>query len=230
MSLPAFSVVKRDQAWWGRYNLSMCMFLAEAGALRVLEHAKIDNALDLRARWGHKTVRSNPVHPGTWQWEKLVITERMRDSLHDFCDFLKNTTTDHKIMITGDWIYLYTNSVQWLETVGELPYVESHRVSCCRVDVKGRPGVITLQRPAKAWRSYLRGGKISADQKTTVANLVRTWSDVRASPGLLRWFTQQSLRLNDYFFLDHDDPAINTMLALAAPGLIRKTLPIETAK
>jgi len=100
-----------------------------------------------------------------------------------------------------------------------------------QVHVQGRPNTVLLKHPRHAWRSYFRQQLITAEQKHNLIKFLTVQANVRLSPSM-KWFLTSShqTRVFDYFFVDHDDSSLLTMLALIMPGLVRRTLPIVTDK
>jgi hypothetical protein len=71
-----------------------------------------------------------------------------------------------------------------------------------------------------------------------LANFLHSRQDtLRVSPALASWangtligYTRNLSYSRSYYFVDHDHPNEGTMLSLVMPGIVRKTMPIETTK
>jgi hypothetical protein len=98
-------------------------------------------------------------------------------------------------------------------------------------------GVIQLQESKYAYRTYFRERKYTRDQRDMLKNFLDSRRDtLRVSPALSDWINGNVgyiLNLNysrSHYFVDHDHPNEGTMLSLVIPGIVRKTMPIETTK
>ena len=220
-------IESRSQPWHGRYDHCVRFIMPEASVLRYLDAKRIDKIIAWRREWGRK-VMSNP---GSWvhAWAKADITDQQVANLHAMCDFLVNDARPRKLMISSDVVHLYTTDATLVQDVMALPYVQNavHR----QVHVQGRPNTVLLKHPRHAWRSYFRQQLITAEQKHNLIKFLTVQANVRLSPSM-KWFLTSShqTRIFDYFFVDHDDSSLLTMLALIMPGLVRRTLPISADK
>jgi hypothetical protein len=99
-------------------------------------------------------------------------------------------------------------------------------------------GVVQLQESKYAYRTYLRERKYTKDQRDMLANFLHSRRDtLRPSPALSEWangtfvgYIRNLSYSRSYYFVDHDHPNEGTMLSLVLPGIVRKTMPIETTK
>lgn len=182
-----------------------------------------------------KTMSSSPnsKQPGSWYWQSLEITERDEANLLDLLDFLQSTTVDYRKHISGDWMYFYSNDPGFIDSIEALPFLEHReRTQRSRIELQGTPGTVRLQDALYRYRSYLRGYMKLTDQQTSsVQKYLNQITDIRLSPSLAKWCADaRKSYIGDYFFIDHDDMGIITMLSIIVPNLIRRTKPIEAAK
>jgi hypothetical protein len=71
-----------------------------------------------------------------------------------------------------------------------------------------------------------------------LANFLHSRRDtLRVSPALDKWangtfigYVRNLSYSRSYYFVDHDHPNEGTMLSLVLPGIVRKTMPIQTTK
>lgn len=222
-------IVARTDLWYGRYDHCLSFFLNEASCLRGLDHDYIDRTLEIRTRWGQKMTRPSP---GSWRgaWTPIEITDHTRYALHDLCDRLVGEDRDHKITIFGDWVYLYCSGRSLIDDIAGLEYLNPARMGISRVKLIGEPGTVCVKNPQHAWRSYLRYRVQTAEQAARLRDFFSRQPDLRFSPALKKWIDDDWKNVNNYYFFDHDNRGILTMLALIDPRLIRKTLPIVAAK
>jgi len=187
--------------------------------------------MDVRASWGRRMITNN--YGGSWRgsWVPLQITDQMRMDVHRLCTFFQQETGDHKIMIASDWIYVYTPDLDLPKRIWDLDYLDHTRMTLSTFDSVGKPGTVYLQNPDHLYRSYFRQRKLESDQGNRVRGFLSAQQGLRMSASLRYWTEkEQESWLKEYYFIDHDDQGILTMLALIDPRLIRKTLSISSDK
>jgi hypothetical protein len=99
-------------------------------------------------------------------------------------------------------------------------------------------GVVQLQESKHGYRTYLRERKYSYDQRQMLLNFFQSREGtLRPCDALMNWlrgqskyYMQNAAYSRSYYFVDHDHPNEGTMISLVMPGIVRKTLPIETTK
>lgn len=171
--------------------------------------------------------------PGAWRWDSLDITDQDEKNLLDMLDFLLATTVDYRKVISGDWMYFYSADAAFIDSIESLPFLEPRKIQRRRIELRGTPGTVVLQDARYRYRTYFRGYmRLTDQQESTLARYLRNLEDVRLSPSLRFWMKDDSpkIYIGDYFFIDHDDMSIVTMLSLMIPKIIRRTKPIEIAK
>lgn len=223
LTLPA-KTIQRNRLWFDRYDHMARIFLPEACCLRTLDHDRINRVLDAREHWGQKLIVRNP---GSWVagWEKLTITNHMRESLHAMADFLLARSGQYKLTLSGDCLYIYSTSPQLMLEIRQLSWLDQERMSFSQVQLSGPAGAVLLKEPVHAWRSYLRGRLVDEQLVSRLSRLLDT-SPATGSRSLQESLRRGWSRFHDYYYIDYDDPSFLTMLALISPGLVRKTLPI----
>ena len=224
-------IKSRTQLWFGRYDHCVRFSMPEASVLRYLSHKKIERIIGLRREWGKRMM--NSAQPGSWlrAWTKVEITDQHVEDLHTMCDFLVADTRDRKLVISSDTVHLYTTDPSLVKDVMSMPYIQDPVYT--RAVAVGTPNTVRLKNPRYAFRSYFRQQLITPEQKTSLATFLTAQDDVRLSP-TLKWAIEheanKSLRFFEYYFIDHDDQGVITMLGLILPGAIRKTVPIVIDK
>jgi hypothetical protein len=191
--------------------------MREGSCLRELSHQHIDRAIRMRNIWRREQTKN-------------LVTETMAANLHDMADILLATEIKYKLVVSGDCIWLYTNDLDFVETISQLPYI-SFRHYYQSVVTKPKD-CVSLRQPKHQFRSYFRNIKLEYGQRTQLVNFLDAQrSHVRISPGLTDWMTQNKWhRTQDHYFVDYDHEAWLIMLALVNPKLIRKTLKIVATK
>ena len=215
----------RQRLWFDRYSWAMSFQLAEASALRILDHNRIDRVIDVRRAWDRRV--SN--QPGSWWVRDRSISDQDLVNLHSACDVLLTIQDKIKLMLSGNRVHVYTNYRDIEQSLRKIPGISDLKIREA-VDTQ-KATAIYLKNPQHRYRSFLRNSKITSEQFGTLSNFLNSQQDMRLGPALDYWTKNSALyRTQDYFFFDHDNMSLITMLNLVIPGMIRKTLPIVSYK
>jgi hypothetical protein len=224
-----FNPVVKDRLFYDQYEFCIKFHLEEVSCLRTLDHAHIDRMIERRIAWRSvsQTLYSRPLVTQLSN-QSNVITETTVKNLHILADALLTAATNFKLVVSAFTGYVYTNNLELIDKVAQLPGICNTEYSRA---VVGRPkNTIQLKDPKYQWRSYFKLSKLTHEQKTQLQNFLTNQPDIRLSPGLRQWIKTKFTRTQDYFFIDYNESLWLTMLALVQPGLIRKTLEIIPAK
>ena len=229
MNIPCRTIL-RNRLWYSQFDHVVKINLPEASSLRTLNHDRIDRVLDMKSEWGRRMSRNYP--GGSWigVWEKVVITQDVRENVHAMADFLLSWVDSVRVVISGDWMYLYSQGPDLANAVERLDFVDAKKMCLTRLDLRGPKDALVLKRANHAYRTYFRWCPIDSETRQRLCDLLCRQPDVRMSPSLTHCFVAQHKHLFDYYFIDHNSENILTLLALCAPGLTRKTLPIVADK
>ena len=223
---------RRNTLWFGKYDRCIRFYLPESFVLRKLNHNYIDQVIQRRREWAFKISGRNP-QPGSWMhsWAKIEITDDQVQNLHEFCDFLLDDQRPRKMTISGDWIYLYTTDQTLVDDVRQLNYLDRDKISVHHAQQVGTPGTVRLREVRNRYRSYFRHTPLDTQKRQNLRDFLQAQEGVRLGPALADALdSDRTKRLFDYYFIDHDDSGIITMLNLVVPGAIRRTLPIVADK
>lgn len=222
---------RKTSLWFGKYNHSVKFLLPEAFVLRKLDHDNIDHIIHKRKEWGRKLSVTVP-QPGSWlYWQRLDITDNQISNLHKFCDFLINDNRPRKIKFFGDWVYLYTTDKSLIDDVCDLDYIDKKTIMLSQIEQVGTPGTVLLKNAKKTYRSYFYNRPIDSKQRESLERFLSNQEDLRMGPALMSALARGSTKkLFDYYFIDHNDFGMITMINLIVPGCIRKTMPIKADK
>ena len=223
----------RSSLYYTQYEYCVTLFISDASCLRDLKTVRFEAAIQNAKYWAEQEIVQNrrPVrHP----WEGTAKESALRETR----DILLEQAGTYKAVISYNVLSLYTNNRRLADQFAELgnPGVRLHLV---RQAVITRPaGVVQLQESKHGYRTYLRERKYSLDQRNMLLNFLDSREGtLRPCGALMNWLRQQPkyylANLNysrSYYFVDHDHPNEGTMLSLVMPGIVRKTLPIETTK
>lgn len=219
-----FKPVAGDKLFYNKWEYCLRASLLEVSCLRANNYDLdvVDEILDTRQRW-RATMSKR------WMKDiappKKVITQQVRDNLHDFAKFMSNVQESHKLVVSMSTLYIYTNSQTLLASVDRLPYLRHKRYRKAVVDRP--PNTILFKRANHQYRSYLRGARFDHVEKQRMRNFLNNYPGVRTSPGLAGWLENDKyIRTMEHFFVDYDDPGWALLLSLVRPNIIRKTVQI----
>ena len=211
--------------------------LQEVSCLRNLDHASISDTIECRRswreiaqqRWANITKSSkHNSHTTLARQLRKEITREVEQDLHDLAEILLTTRINFKLVVSTNVGWIYTNDVALIKQLNSLKMFKS--VRCTKAVVDRPKNTILLKNPKHQFRSYFKSTKLSIQQKDQLISFLNNQTTVRLGPALISWTKQSFYRTQDYFFIDYNEPAWLTMLALVHPGLIRKTQQIMPAK
>jgi hypothetical protein len=218
----------RSSLYYDQYEWCVTVNIAEANCLRNLEQKQFEQALRNAKRWRQEIVSYAQLPSERW-------TDAKEQALRLVRDCLLAETEPFKTVVSYNTVCIYTNHsglADRLETDGfKLRLVRQARVT--------KPAnVVQLRESQYDYRTYFRERRINLEQRNMLANFLNSRKDtLRVSPALDNWVNGKFIgyvRNHSYsrahYFVDHDHPNEGTMLSLIMPGIVRKTMPIETTK
>ena len=224
----------RSSLYYSEYEWCVTLHISDASCLRDLKTVRFESAIQNAKYWAEMdrgdAYKNRSRHP----WQGTTKESALRETR----DILLEETGTYKAVISYNVLSLYTNNVKLADQFAELgnPGVRLHLV---RQAVITKPaGVVQLQESKHGYRTYLRERKYSLDQRNLLLNFLDSREGtLRPCGSLMAWLRQQPkyymANLNysrSHYFVDHDHPNEGTMISLVLPGIVRKTLPIETTK
>jgi hypothetical protein len=164
---------------------------------------------------------------GTRSWGNPILASQL-ENLLTIGRLLKTSSEPYKHISSYDWMYIYTNDVALLEAISQSPAVTDSKYSQAVVDLPS--DVVVLKHSKYQYRTYFKSKWVSADASVRVSNFLLDRTDCyRFTPGLKYMLqTRKQMYFRDYYFVDHNGPSDMLMLALVCPGIVRKTMPIQT--
>jgi hypothetical protein len=201
--------------------------IAEANCLRNLEQKRFEQAIRNAKRWAENDILTDRI----WTTTKEIALRETRY-------VLLSETKPFKTVVSFNTVCIYTNRRRLADRLVTLGNDGVH-VRLVRQAVITRPaGVIQLRKSQYAYRTYLRERKYNNNQREMLLNFLDSREGtLRPCDSLIRWLKHNSIKLGynpsysrSYYFVDHDHPNEGTMLSLVMPGIVRKTMPIETTK
>lgn len=207
--------------------------LNEISCLRELDHDQIDKSIKRRQQWREITeqrqssfVKNNlPDIAKRWR----PISDETIANLHELAEVLLSSAVEFKLVVSVEQGYVYSNDTALLDQLGRVNALRGKTYTQAKVE---RPkNTIQLKNPQHEFRSFFKITKLTVIQKKCLTDFLQNQKKhVRISPALQRWIDQPFNRTQDYFFIDHTGASWVSMLSLVAPGIIRKTMQIITAK
>jgi hypothetical protein len=220
-----FKPVAKDRLFYSRFQYCVAFDLAEVTALRELDHTRIDCVIERRIEWRKITATVGQKNILSRSSRKITLDTVAH--LHQLTDVLMLSAEDHKLVTSINSAWVYTNDMILIDNLSNLPFLQDKKYTQALVN---RPrDTIQLQNPRHQQRSYWRCVKLTVQEKNNLKNFFDNQPDIRPSPGLQEFFNSPFHRTQDYFFMDYNDSAWLTMIALIHPGLIRKTSQLISA-
>lgn len=214
----AVNVARRDRLYFDRYEYCFSFGMDEMSCLREMDHDTIDRMIHNRNTWRQRS----PNFGGSWRGRRGQITEEQRVDCHAMCDFLQ-AQQDYKLMISGDWGYIYTNNMSLIRTMETLNYVRPLGIKQSVID---RPrDTLLIKNSRHEFRTYFRAQRLEQRQRFALIQWLTSQESLRIGPGLTEFVkNEKHYYINDNFFIDHDGMGVITMLNLVLPKATRKTV------
>jgi hypothetical protein len=225
-SLYNIEPAQRSSLFYDQYRWCITINISEASCLRYLGSAQFESAIRNAKYWAEND-----------RWTDRTWTMTKETALRETRDVLLAETQPFKTVVSFNTVSIYTNRRKLADRLIDLGNDGVH-LRLVREAVISKPaGVIQLQESKYAYRTYFRERKYTRDQRDMLKNFLDSRRDtLRVSPALNDWINGNVgyiLNLNysrSHYFVDHDHPNEGTMLSLVMPGIVRKTMPIETTK
>ena len=226
-SLYKVQLDNRSSLYYAQYEWCITMNISEASCLRYLETVRFEAAVRNAKYWAEND-----------KWTDRAWSVTKETALRETRDLLLNETALFKTVVSFNTVCIYTNTRRMADRLVDLGN-DGVRLRLVRQAVLTRPAnVVQLRESKYAYRTYFKERKYSREQRLMLANFLNSRKDtLHPCDSLMSWLTGQFpgyvLNLNysrAHYFVDHDHPNEGTMLSLVMPGIVRKTMPIETTK
>ena len=217
----------RSSLYYDQYEWCITINIVEASCLRYLDADKFERAIRNAKHWAEQD-----------KWTDRAWSITKETALRETRDVLLTETAPFKTVVSFNTVCLYTNRQGLAKRLVNLGNDGVH-IRLVRQAVLTRPaGVVQLRESQYAYRTYLRERKYTRDQRDMLKNFLDSRKDTLCpSPALSKWangtyigYIRNLSYSRSYYFVDHDHPNEGTMVSLVLPGIVRKTMPIETTK
>ena len=224
----------RSSLYYSQYKYCVTLNISNASCLRDLQPVRFEAAIRNAKHWDEQERGGVYQYRGRDVWEGTNKESALRETR----DILLEQAGEYKAVISFNVLSLYTNNVKLANRFAKLGNTSIH-LHLVRQAVITRPaGVVQLQESRHGYRTYLRERKYSLDQRNLLLNFLDSREGtLRPCGALMAWLRQQPKYYmanpnysRSHYFVDHDHPNEGTMLSLVMPGIVRKTMPIETTK
>ena len=212
-----FRTDSRSRLYYNQYQYSASFALP--GAHRVRNYKNEDTII--------ASVRHYNSNVVTRTWGDLISDVQLGNLLA-ISQLLKTSSESYKYISCFNWMYIYTNDVALLEAISQSPAVTDAKYSQAVVDLPS--DVVVLKQSKYQYRTYFKSKSVSTEASARVRKFLLDRTDCyRFTPGLKHMLqTRQQMYFRDYYFVDHNGPGDMLMLAMVCPGIVRKTMPIQT--
>jgi hypothetical protein len=219
----------RSSLYYAQYEWCITINISEAPCLRYLDSKKFEQALRNAKHWSEQDRFGENFR--AWSPTKETALRETRD-------VLLTETEPYRTVVSFGTVSIYTNHPGLADRLINLGN-DGVRLRLVRRALMDKPaGVVQLRESQYAYRTYLRERKYTKDQRDMLANFLHSRQDtLRVSPALASWangtfigYIRNLSYSRSYYFVDHNHPNEGTMLSLVMPGIVRKTMPIETTK
>lgn len=205
----------RDRLYYNQYKYCMKFTLRGAG------HSRTHDADSIRASIEH--LNASP------HFRTIRVSDSELEYLLAVNQELNTATEQHRRITCYDSMQIYTNDTALLERVRLLNPLTDAKYQQAVVD---RPLDVLIRKQSKyQYRTYFKSMNVDKETSVRVKKFLLDRTDCfKITPGLKYYLTRDANRmyLRDYFFVDHNSPADVTMLGLVCPGIVRKTMSIQT--
>ena len=217
----------RSSLYYDQYEWCITINISEASCLRYLDANRFERAIVNAKYWAEND-----------RWTDRTWTVTKETALRETRDVLLTETAPFKTVVSFNTVCIYTNRRALANRLMALGNDGIHMRLVRRALISKPANVVQLRESKYAYRTYLRERKYTKDQRDILAGFLNSRRDtLRVSPALSDWANGNTmgyiLNLNysrSYYFVDHDHPNEGTMLGLVLPGIVRKTMRIETTK
>jgi len=215
----------RSSLYYSQYEWCITINISEASCLRYLGSAQFESAIRNAKHWAENDQWTDR----SWSITKETALRETRDVLL--------SETDLKTVVSFNTVCIYTNRCRLADRLMALGNDGVHMRLVRQAVISKPAGVVQLRESKYAHRTYLRERKYTREQRLMLDNFLNARKGtLRPCDALIAWLKGGSgFRYNlnysrAHYFVDHDHPNEGTMLSLVLPGIVRKTMPIETTK
>ena len=175
---------------------------------------------------------SKPKSPATFEQEDQAYQQQIERDLYPVVRLLWPRRSDVKVVATTNCGYVYSNHLDILKLVADMPAVHYPVIQQVVID---RPlNTIGLRNKQHNYRTYFRDLRVTNEQRDQIQQYLGQQEGIRMCPSLKSWkktdqtysWVKNVAWSRSTFFFDHNGSNDALMLEIIVPGIIRKTLEI----
>jgi hypothetical protein len=184
---------------------------------------------DIRGLNVDATLKGIQYRSGSKYFGKIYSYDMIDDILKSL-EFFRNEKQPHKLILSGNWAYVYTND---LDIIARIENGCPATVKFVKQAVLSQPKDVVLLTDTKfGYRTYFKSRWIEGHEIVLMNNFFAAQQDQNIKIcGSFKKFLKSNVKyrshwMADHYFVDHNDPGYPLMLNLIVPQMVRKTLPI----
>lgn len=207
----------RDRLYFDQWEYAFSFYLKEAHTLRYRDHTQFRSYIDMRRIWT--------------QWQPR-LTDNVIANLETVFAHINSITQPFKLVVSGHWATVYSNDPDLSnQMLAACDFLYSARQKQAVVD-QPRDTVFLLN-PKHKLRSYFKAQMFPVAKIESLREFFAAQGDaITPSPAMQNFLRlpgrswSGSHWIPDHYFVDYDNPAYTTMLAMIMPRAFRKTASI----
>ena len=224
-----FKTRNRDRLFFDQFQYALRCEIPHITAIRnytgdfATDSVHTHRMLEMMKRW-HSHVHVVDYEYGT---KNRHMTPKERDNVLDFLSRLCAAPELIRTSVSGGVAYIYGNNLDFLTGLTDSDYIHSPEITEVYLD---RPrDTVMLKKSNYQYRTYFRDCNITSENRQYLHNWIRNQQDIRVSPGLQEWLTNNWRNLYSNYFFDHNDIRLTQMLGLILPRALKATKTIVIA-
>ena len=217
-----YSIKKSNKLFFNEYQWSACGYLQEVNSVRGLTSVGLDERLRIKERYkrsGFYVPRSLGM---VGSMHREPITDITKENLNSFINFFNEQDLKYRLVLTTHRFYCYSNNIPFLEELLTLPGIVDPGIT--EIKINSDSGSLVRKNSDYKYRTYLKTCIVTNDHKQKLKQFLQIYHDtVVPCRTFKRWLNFPSKYCQEHFFFDYNDPGIETIFNICAPGLLKKT-------
>jgi hypothetical protein len=211
-----------DRLFYDQYHYGIDLRMEDISCMRGLDKLPDDYCKEITRRYHLRyqwTYRYHDRH------EHAIQDHEKLESLHKLAELLNLYQTEIKLVVSGNYGYVYTNNVVLLLSVitDFSQHVRQLRQAC----IVRPKNTVSLRNSPHQYRTYFREKSINQIEKQQLLTFLQNQTEWRVSKALLKRLTRFSpMWMSRSYFVDHNIKSEVVMLNLIVPGILQKTMPV----
>lgn len=212
---------KRSGLYYSKYQYCCVFWIKDLSCIRYLTNTNerlarnfIGSCVESRDNWRQFRYKKD-----THSTQKNLKSRI--DDLVALLGYIRSSKKDHKLTISSDWGYYYTNDFKNIERLLMLSGIYYDEIR--HINDPWPENSIVLKKSDYCKRSYFKEKILDQTQAQRLRAFLSNIENVRLSPSLREWCDQPYVYVRKCFFIDHNDDQAILMLSMMLDDPIRKT-------